>query len=82
MDILTTLEPWARWITFAPIVACSVIGLAGGIGTALQTTIAGIAVGILALVFHRVFTSRIDRRIGEIEELGLSAVDLVTEDDR
>jgi biopolymer transport protein ExbB len=55
--------------------------LAGGIGTALFTTIAGIAVGILALVFHRYFSSRVERRITQLEGFGLAVVDLVAEKD-
>ena len=41
--------------------------LAGGIGTALYTTIAGLIVGILALVTHRYFAARIDRTVAELE---------------
>ncbi len=51
--------------------------LAGGIGTALFTTIAGIAVGILSLVFHRWFSSRVDRRVIELESFALAVVDVV-----
>ena len=55
--------------------------LAGGIGTALFTTIAGICVGILALVCHRYLSSKAERRIAELEAFGLFAVDLVKSDD-
>ena len=54
--------------------------LAGGIGTALFTTIAGIAVGILALVFHRWFASRLDLRVTELEAFALAVVDVVAGD--
>lgn len=56
--------------------------LAGGIGTALLTTIAGLCVGILALVVYRYLSARADRRISELEAFGLLAVDLVKGDDR
>jgi len=49
--------------------------LAGGIGTALYTTIVGIAIGILALVFHRYFSTRADRCTAELEQLGLDLID-------
>ena len=55
--------------------------LAGGIGTALLTTIAGLCVGILALVVHRYLSAGADRRISELEAFGLFAVDLVKGDD-
>jgi biopolymer transport protein ExbB len=51
--------------------------LAGGIGTALFTTIAGITVGILALIVHRYLSARADRIIGELESFALVAIDLV-----
>jgi biopolymer transport protein ExbB len=37
--------------------------LAGGIGTALYTTIAGLVVGVLALVTHRYQAARVDRLV-------------------
>lgn len=55
--------------------------LAGGIGTALFTTIAGIVVGILSLVFHRYFSARVERIVTELEGLGLLTVDLVAGED-
>lgn len=53
--------------------------LAGGIGVALYTTILGLIVGILALVFHRYLTARVDRVVTGLEELGATVVALVTE---
>jgi biopolymer transport protein ExbB len=41
--------------------------LAGGIGTALYTTIAGLIVGMLALVVHRYLAAAIDRAVAELE---------------
>ena len=55
--------------------------LAGGIGTALFTTIAGLCVGILALVFHRYLSAVADQRIAKLEAFGLLAVDLVKGDE-
>lgn len=52
--------------------------LAGGISTALYTTIAGLVIGILALVFHRYFSARVDRRVSELEGFGLDLVDRLT----
>jgi len=56
--------------------------LAGGIGTALFTTIAGICVGILALVCHRYLSAMAERRIAELEAFGVFPVDLVKGDER
>lgn len=44
--------------------------LAGGIGTALHTTIAGLIVGVLALVCHRVLAAKVDRVVGQLEAVG------------
>jgi biopolymer transport protein ExbB len=49
--------------------------LAGGIGTALYTTIAGLIVGMLALVVHRYFAARIDRAMAELEAETAALVD-------
>ncbi|MEN8161382.1 MAG: MotA/TolQ/ExbB proton channel family protein, partial [Myxococcota bacterium] len=54
--------------------------LAGGIGTALYTTIAGLVVGILALVFQRYFASRADRAVAQLEAFALFLVELVEGD--
>jgi len=51
--------------------------LAGGIGTALYTTIAGLIVGMLALVVHRYFAARIDRAVAELEAESGALVDQV-----
>jgi len=51
--------------------------LAGGIGTALYTTIAGLIVGMLALVVHRYFAARIDRAVAELEAESANLVDQV-----
>lgn len=50
--------------------------LAGGIGTALYTTIVGLIVGILALVAQRYLESRADRRVRQLEAFGARIVDL------
>lgn len=53
--------------------------LAGGISTALYTTIFGLIIGVFALVCHRYFTARLDRLVGEIEAVGLDVVERLTE---
>jgi biopolymer transport protein ExbB len=53
--------------------------LAGGIGTALYTTVVGLVIGILALVSHGYLANRIDRRIAQLEAVGLETVDLLAE---
>lgn len=53
--------------------------LAGGIGTALYTTVAGLIVGMCALVSHRVLASRADAAIAQLETLGQALVDLGAE---
>jgi biopolymer transport protein ExbB len=52
--------------------------LAGGIGTALYTTVAGLIVGMCALVSHRFLASRADEVIAQMETLGQALVDLRT----
>jgi biopolymer transport protein ExbB len=49
--------------------------MAGGIGTALYTTIVGLIIGVLALVSHLFFTSRLEQKVAELEELGLDLVE-------
>jgi biopolymer transport protein ExbB len=49
--------------------------LAGGIGTALYTTVAGLIVGMCALVSHRALASRTDDVIDQLETLGQALVD-------
>ncbi len=50
--------------------------LAGGIGTALYTTFAGLLVAIPAHLAHAWVVSRADRLIAEMEELSLEMLDL------
>ncbi len=49
--------------------------LAGGIGTALYTTVAGLIVGMCALVSHRFLTTRADEAIARLETLGQALVE-------
>ncbi len=51
--------------------------LAGGIGTALHTTIAGLIVGVLAMVSHRYLAARVDRLVAQLEVVGAELVDLL-----
>lgn len=50
--------------------------LAGGIGTALYTTVAGLIVGMCALVSHRFLASRADEVVAQLETLGQVLVDV------
>jgi biopolymer transport protein ExbB len=50
--------------------------LAGGIGTALYTTVAGLVVGMAALVSHRLLSTQADEVISDLETLGRALVDL------
>jgi len=54
--------------------------LAGGISKALNTTAAGLSVAIPALVAYRMFESRVNRFVVEIEEYALRFVDLLKGD--
>jgi biopolymer transport protein ExbB len=56
--------------------------LAGGIGTALYTTIAGLMVGILALVFHRYLSARADQLVAQLEAFGVRMVGVASGDRR
>jgi biopolymer transport protein ExbB len=56
--------------------------LAGGIGTALYTTVFGLIVGILALVSHRYLSSRVDRMLTGLKAVALDMVELVCGDIR
>ncbi|MDH4064189.1 MAG: MotA/TolQ/ExbB proton channel family protein [Acidobacteriota bacterium] len=49
--------------------------LAGGIGTALYTTVAGLIVGMCALVSHRFLASRADDVVAQLETLGHALAD-------
>jgi biopolymer transport protein ExbB len=51
--------------------------LAGGIGTALYTTVAGLIVGMCALVSHRVLLALADGAIAQLETIGQELVDLI-----
>lgn len=51
--------------------------LAGGIGTALYTTLAGLLVAIPVRVGHGILLSRVDRLMLEMEEQALDLLDLV-----
>ncbi len=51
--------------------------LAGGIGTALYTTVFGLVVAIPSLVFHRYLQSRIDALLLEMEAVSLDFVEKV-----
>ncbi|MDX8392253.1 MAG: MotA/TolQ/ExbB proton channel family protein [Mariprofundaceae bacterium] len=51
--------------------------LAGGISKALNTTAAGLSVAIPALVAYRLFESRVDRFVIEIEQHALRFVELL-----
>jgi biopolymer transport protein ExbB len=57
--------------------------LAGGIGTALYTTFAGLLVAIPANLAHAYITARAERLIMEMEEMSLEMLDLLSsESDR
>lgn len=51
--------------------------LAGGISKALITTAAGLSVGIPALLFHRLFDSRVNRLALEMEEQALRLIEVL-----
>jgi biopolymer transport protein ExbB len=55
--------------------------LAGGIGTALHTTIAGLLVGVAARVSQREFAARGDQRIGQLETVATDSVERLSRDD-
>lgn len=52
--------------------------IATGISQALLTTAAGLSVAIPALIAYLFFSSRVDKHIMEIDELGMKVVDLVS----
>lgn len=71
---------WGMILTFEVIQeqGMGVMGsLAGGISQALITTMAGLSVGIPAVIAHRALLATIDRRVLELEDLALQAIDLV-----
>lgn len=53
--------------------------LAGGIGTALYTTVAGLVVGVSALVSHRLVAARADLITADLEATALEFIELVCE---
>lgn len=56
--------------------------LAGGIGTALYTTVAGLVVGISALVSHRWLAALCDRATAQLEAIGHELLELLSEEER
>lgn len=54
--------------------------LAGGIGTALYTTVVGLLVGVLALVSHSLVSSRVDRVVADLEAISLELIELICGD--
>ena len=54
--------------------------LAGGIGTALYTTIAGLIVGVCGLVAQRYLMAQVDRLLAQLDTFGQDLVDLLCED--
>ena len=55
--------------------------LAGGIGTALYTTIAGLVVGICAMVSHRWLAARCDQAAAQLEAVGHELLELISGDE-
>lgn len=54
--------------------------LAGGIGTALYTTVAGLIVGMCALVSHRILAALADGTVAGLEAIGHELVELIADD--
>jgi biopolymer transport protein ExbB len=52
--------------------------LAGGIGTALTTTFAGLCVAIPAVIGHRYLLARVDDLVLELEEASLALLEVLT----
>ncbi len=61
-----------------PTVADPKVLIANGISSALLTTAAGMTVAIPALIAYLYFCSRVDRRVMEIDQLGMRVVDLIS----
>lgn len=81
MGLLGTV--WGMILTFEVIQQQGVgvvSSLAGGISQALITTLAGLTVGIPALIAHRWVLSRADDLVLELEEAALEALDLLSEE--
>jgi biopolymer transport protein ExbB len=55
--------------------------LAGGIGTALYTTILGLIVGVSAVVSHWYLRHRLDRQLAALETVAADLVDRLAEED-
>ena len=60
--------------------AVDVSSLAGGIWQALITTAAGLVVAIPVIIGHRYVNGRIDRLLGQIEDLASRVIDFVAEE--
>ncbi len=72
---------WGMILTFEVIQEQGVgvvSSLAGGISQALITTMAGLSVGIPALIAHRWVLARADALVLELEDLALDALDLLS----
>ncbi len=72
---------WGMILTFEVIQSQGVgvvASLAGGISQALITTMAGLTVGIPALIGHRYVLARADDLVLELEDAALMAIDLVS----
>ncbi len=61
--------------------AASPRDLAGGIGTALYTTIFGLIVGVLAIVSHWYLRQRVDRQVAALEIVAGELVDRLSGDE-
>ena len=61
-----------------PTVADPKVLIANGSSSALLTTAAGMTVAIPALIAYLYFSSRVDRRVMEIDQLGMKLVDLIS----
>jgi biopolymer transport protein ExbB len=55
--------------------------LASGIYEALVTTAAGLSVAIPSLVLYLLFNAKIERLVGELDDLALEFVDAIAEPD-
>ena len=55
--------------------------LAGGIGTALYTTVGGLLIGVFALVSHYLVAARVDRLVAELETTVAETIELIYGDD-
>lgn len=55
--------------------------LAGGIGTALYTTVGGLLIGVFALVSHHLIAARVDRLVAELEATTSEVIELVCGDE-